>query len=75
MPMVSRVRNKVEMDRGRLPLVPIQSEGNPRYLVNLVDLPEESEELRDTVFYAVFGKSLVSGVPVSPSSMAQGGLP
>lgn len=56
-----RPRNDSERQRKELPLPPPSfSKGPcPEYLVNLIDLPSEMEHYRDTVFYAIYGTSLL----------------
>jgi hypothetical protein len=61
-----RGRNDSEKSTGELPLpAMIRSNhgaglaGNPRYLVNLVQLPPQQEHLRDTLVFGVFGTSLL----------------
>jgi hypothetical protein len=37
----------------------IKPRGNPRYMVNLIQLDSEMEHLRDTVFHAIYGHSIL----------------
>jgi hypothetical protein len=49
------------MQQGRLPISPPTWEGNPRYAVNMIELPDDKEELRDSLFSPILGRTLVSG--------------
>ena len=61
----SRSRSKQEMLQGRLNLPAFwkrgeeAANGNPEYLVNLIQLPSDNEYLRDTVFYNMFGTAIL----------------
>lgn len=52
-------RTNLDKSRAALPLPHIQAEGNPRYMVNLIELSEEDEKLRDTLFFNLLRHSLV----------------
>jgi len=65
-----RPRNAEELAKKALPLEEphmgfnadrsrVRPSGNPRYMVNLIQLNSEYEHLRDSVFFAVFGRSLL----------------
>jgi len=43
----------------QLPLPKINHGGNPRYLVNIIQLDTEMEHMRDTLFYAIFDRALL----------------
>ena len=47
------------MRRRTIPYAEIEAPGNPRHLVNMVQLDPEHEHYRDTIFHSVFGVSLV----------------
>lgn len=63
-----RERSQAERSRGSLPLpVPTVdppemariAPGNPQYLVNIIRLKREDEYLRDSLFHAIFGTSIL----------------
>lgn len=56
-----RDRSEAERLRAELPLPPLSPNiaGHPKYLVNLIQLTEENEHLRDTVFWNIFKSALV----------------
>ena len=53
------LRNAEAVKQQALPLPKIDHRGNPRYLVNLIQLDAETEHLRDTLFYAIFDRALL----------------
>lgn len=53
------MRTKNEKDRGAIPYPKVQAKGDPRWAVNEIDLPEEQEDLRDTLFKSILGRCLV----------------
>jgi chromosome segregation ATPase len=50
---------KTDTSKAELPLPQINHEGNPRYLVNIIQLDPEHEYLRDTLFFAIFDRTLL----------------
>ncbi|CAM9569308.1 unnamed protein product, partial [Ectocarpus sp. 8 AP-2014] len=58
-PRESRPRNAREIASGQLPLPKPTDKGFKGYLVNMIELPENQEHLRDTIFYALYGSMVM----------------
>ncbi len=52
-------RKEEDVKQQQLPLPRVDHPGNPRYLVNLIQLDAKSEYLRDNLFFAIFGTTLL----------------
>ena len=57
----SRPRNEAERLSKKLPLPPLLGDatGNPRYMVNIIQLRPDNERLRDSIFHAIFGRNVL----------------
>ncbi|CAM9280554.1 unnamed protein product [Ascophyllum nodosum] len=55
----SRPRNAAEIAEKRLPLPDVREKGFIDYLVNIIQLPDQYEELRDTLFSALYGSMVM----------------
>jgi chromosome segregation ATPase len=52
-------RTAAEKLKQSLPLPHLNDPGNPRYLVNMIQLDRDHESLRDTLFFAMFDRTLL----------------
>ncbi len=66
---IARSREHVEAQS--IPLPPVDTEGFIGYAVNLIVLPQESEHLRDTLFWALYGNLCVFETLEQMSNHAQ----
>ena len=53
------LRNNAEIEQQALPLPKISGSGNPRYVVNMIQLEKENEYLRDKLFFSIFDRTLL----------------
>eukprot|EP00903_Cladosiphon_okamuranus_P018047 g16608.t1 len=58
-PVENRGRNAAEMASKQLPLRQLKDRGFKGYLVNMIQLPDEDEHLRDTLFSALYGSMVM----------------
>eukprot|EP01035_Chromulina_nebulosa_P017835 gene17835-23447_t len=57
---VTRTRNSDEIKTRQLPFPSLDGyAGNPKYMVNLIQLEESEEYLRDSLFYSIYMKSIL----------------
>ncbi len=64
-------RSKENIEAQSIPLPPVDTEGFIGYAVNLIILPRESEHLRDTLFWALYGNLCVFETLEQMSNHAQ----
>eukprot|EP00752_Nemacystus_decipiens_P004173 g3816.t1 len=58
-PGENRPRNAAEMAAKQLPLRNLKAQGFKGYLANMIQLPEDQEHLRDTLFSALYGSMVM----------------